>query len=74
MDRRDAELLAKQMHGVEEPSPSPILVGLVVAVFLIGVLMGGMVFAPPLHPHHASAPHDALAALAITHNAAPIVR
>ena len=74
MDRRDAELLAKQMHGVDEGSPTAMLVGVVVAVFLIGVLMGGMVFAPPLHQHHVSAPHDALAALAITHNAAPVLR
>jgi hypothetical protein len=73
MDRRDAELLAKQMRGADEPSPTAMLVGLVVAVFLIGMLMGGMVFAPPPQ-HHVSAPHDALAALATTHNGALILR
>jgi hypothetical protein len=54
MDRRDDELLAKQMHGMVPPRNDG-LVGLTVAaVFLIGLFLGATVFAPktPAPPSH----------------------
>lgn len=46
MNRRDEELLAKQMRSVEPPRHDG-LVGLTVAaVFFVGFILGGSFFAP----------------------------
>jgi hypothetical protein len=72
MTRRDEELLAKQMRGVEPPSSGG-LVGIVVAVFVVGLLVGGMVFTPPVH-HALKAPGDVVAAMALTNSSQPVLR
>lgn len=73
MDKRDQELLDKQLWGV---SPSPprndLIIGLtVVAVFFFGIAMGDILFAqksPQLILR------DAMAAISPLHGAPPIMR
>ena len=60
MDRRDEELLAKQMSGMVPPHNDGGVALAVVTVFLVGLVLGGTVFTPNT-PH--LAPHDALAAI-----------
>ena len=71
MERRDEELLAKQLRGIERPQEGG-LVGMAVAVFLVGLLVGGMVFAPPAQ--HTPAAPRALAAIPPTHVTPPVIR
>lgn len=60
MDRRDDELLAKQMSHVAPPRNDG-LVGLtVVSVFIAGLILGGIVATPK---HAPRPPHDAFAAI-----------
>ena len=58
MDRRDEELLAKQMRSVAPPRNDGVIGLMVAAVFVIGFVLGGSFFAPK-----ASAPptHDVAA-------------
>ena len=51
MNRRDAELLAKQMRGVVATQNGR-LAGVVFAVFIVGVMAGGMLFAPQSGHRH----------------------
>ena len=61
MDRRDDELLARQMRAISPPRND---VGLaMLAVFIAGLMVGAMLFANRTEP---VAPHDAMAALAAT--------
>jgi hypothetical protein len=73
MDWRDEELLAKQMRAVEAPQSGK-LVGVSVAVFMVGLLIGGMVFAPPHRKAPPAAPHDVLARIANPSDSPPIIR
>ncbi len=68
MNRRDEELLARQLHGIDAP-PTSSLAGVAVAVFLVGLLVGGMVFAPPAHSL-SGASHRTQAGLAIVNETA----
>ncbi|HZT27719.1 MAG TPA: hypothetical protein VFA57_18670 [Pseudolabrys sp.] len=59
MTRRDDELLARQMRGITSGNEG--LIGLtVLAVFVAGLAIGGIVFAPS--PTR-TPPHDAVAAV-----------
>ena len=58
MDRRDDELLAKQMRAISPPRND---LGLaLLAVFVAGLVVGAMLFANRTEP---APPHDAMAAL-----------
>lgn len=58
MDRRDDELLAKQMRAI---SPAHNDVGLaLLAVFVAGLVVGALLFATRTEP---AAPHDIVAAI-----------
>jgi len=62
MDRRDDELLARQLRGVAPPRNDG-LVGLtVVTVFFAGLSLGAYVFAPH---QDAPVPHDAVAVMSV---------
>ena len=54
MDRRDEELLAKQMRSIEPPRNDGLIVLTVAAVFFFGFVLGGSFFAPraPAPPSH----------------------
>jgi hypothetical protein len=61
MDRRDDELLAKQMRAISPPRND---VGLaLLAVFLAGLVVGAMLFANRTEP---AAPHDVMAAMTLS--------
>jgi hypothetical protein len=60
MNRRDNELLAKQMRAISPPRND---VGLaLLAVFVAGLVVGAMLFANQTEP---AAPHDVLAAMSL---------
>jgi hypothetical protein len=60
MDRRDEELLDKQLRSISPPRNDAVL-GLVgVAVFIVGLTVGAYLMAPN---HDQIAPHNAVAAL-----------
>jgi uncharacterized membrane protein len=60
MNRRDDELLAKQMRAISPPRND---VGLaLLAVFVAGLVAGAMLFANRSEP---AAPHDVLAAMSL---------
>ena len=60
MNRRDEELLAKQMCRMVPPRNDGLVALTVLTVFLIGLVLGGTVFAPNT-PR--LAPHEAIAAI-----------
>ncbi len=73
MDKRDQELLDKQLWGV---SPSPprndLIIGLtVVAMFFFGIAMGDILFA---HQPPQLTLRDAMAVISPPHDAPPIMR
>jgi hypothetical protein len=72
MNRRDEDLLARQLHGMDAP-PNGSLAGVAVAVFLVGLLVGGMVLAPPAHSLN-GASHATQGVLATVSDTAPIRR
>jgi len=62
MDRRDEELLDKQLRSITPPRNDAVF-GLVgVAVFVVGLTLGAYLAAPQ---GETPAPHDALAALSL---------
>jgi hypothetical protein len=64
MNRRDDELLAKQMRAISPPRND---VGLaLLAVFAAGLMLGAVLFAGHREP---VAPHDALAAISFSNDA-----
>lgn len=64
MDRRDDELLAKQMRAISPPRND---VGLaLLAVFAAGLMLGAVLFAGHREP---AAPHDVLAAISLPNDA-----
>ncbi len=64
MNRRDDELLAKQMRAVSPPRDD---VGLaLLAVFAAGLTLGAMLFAGN---HEPVAPHDAMAVMSLSNDA-----
>jgi len=62
MDRRDQELLDKQLRTVSPPRNDGLLGLAGVAVFVLGLLIGASLFAPP-KPQ--TAPHDAMAQMSL---------
>ena len=46
MNRRDEELLAKQMRTMAPPRNDGVIALMVAAVFLVGFVLGGSFFAP----------------------------
>lgn len=76
MDQRDQELLDKQLWGV---SPSPPrnggIIGLALAVvFLVGIAIGGIVFAHDSNQIMQIASHDTTAAISFPNVVPPTVR
>jgi hypothetical protein len=72
MTRRDEELLAKQLRGTA-PLHDGWLAPVVIAVFLVGLMVGGTLFTPPAHSG-LTAPNDALAAVTVPDNPAIKIR
>ena len=66
MNRRDDELLAKQMRAISPPRNHVSLA--LLAVFAAGVMLGAVLFAGHSEP---VAPHDAMAAMSFSSNDAP---
>jgi hypothetical protein len=63
MDRRDDELLAKQMRAI---SPSRNDVGFaLLGVFVAGLMLGAVLFAGARQP---AVPHDAMAAISLSND------
>jgi hypothetical protein len=63
MNRRDGELLAKQMRWISPPRNDYGMA--LVAVFIAGIVLGAVLFA---QPHRPVAPHDAMASLLLPHD------
>jgi hypothetical protein len=62
MDRRDEELLDKQLRSIDPPRNDAV-VGLIgIAVFIVGLTLGAYLTAPA---GEARAPHDTFAALSL---------
>jgi hypothetical protein len=66
MNRRDIELLDRQLHDTS--APRGLLGPLVFAVFVVGFLLGGMVSTH--RPDPGLTPHDVLAAKPMSSNGA----
>lgn len=64
MNRRDDELLAKQMRTISPPRNDVSLA--LLAVFAAGLMLGAVLFAGPSEP---VAPHDAMAAMSFSNDA-----
>jgi len=62
MNRRDDELLAKQLRSIEPPRNDAVLGFVGIAVFIVGLTLGAYVTGPAGENR---APHDALAALSL---------
>jgi hypothetical protein len=68
MNRRDDELLAKQLRSIDPPHNDAVLGFVGVAVFIIGLTLGAYLAGPGEN----RAPHDAMAALStLTQPAVP---
>jgi hypothetical protein len=64
MDRRDDELLAKQMRAISPPRND---VGFaLLGVFVAGLMLGAVLFAGARQP---AVPHDAMAAISLGNDA-----
>jgi tetrahydromethanopterin S-methyltransferase subunit F len=57
MDRRDRELLDKQMRGLTPPRNDGVIVGMLVAMFLVGVVLGNVLSAHQSEPIQISSVH-----------------
>jgi tetrahydromethanopterin S-methyltransferase subunit F len=57
MDRRDRELLDKQMAGLTPPRNDGVIVGMLVAMFLVGVVLGNVLSAHQSEPIQISSVH-----------------
>jgi hypothetical protein len=63
MDRRDWELLDKQIRPAQPgPPPNGVLVAMLVGLFILGATTGALLFAPGSTPHPTAG--DGTAALA----------
>ena len=51
MDRRDREFLDKQMRGLTPPRNDGVIVGMLVAMFLVGVVLGNVLSAHQSEPY-----------------------
>lgn len=66
MDRRDVELLDKELWGVSpNPSPNAAIIGLIaVAIFFVGIAIGGLFFGHVSKQVQIMS-HDAIAAISL---------
>jgi hypothetical protein len=64
MDRRDEELLDKQLRSIAPPRNDAVLGLAGVAVFIVGLTLGAYMMAP--HGENL-APHSSMAALSLEH-------
>ena len=72
MDPRDWELLNKQSGGIASPRrQNGVLIPAVVAVFLVGITVGGLVFGHETEPPLRTAFNDGTAELAFFLNGVP---
>ena len=75
MDRRDKELLDRQLqHLVPSPRSDGELMLAIVGVFLIGTVVGGIIFANKTEPPVQTASNDGTAALSFFLNGTSITR
>jgi hypothetical protein len=74
MDKRDLELLEKQLWAVSgRPPPNGVINGLtILAVFLAGIAIGDILFAPQSKPIQIT--HDRMAVVSSPNDAQPIMR
>jgi hypothetical protein len=63
MDRRDSELLDKQLRRLVPSPRSDLLMLAIVGVFLSGIVVGGLIFANKTEPPVQTASSDGTAAL-----------
>ena len=62
MDRRDQELLDKQLHAIDTTPPNGVLMLAVTTVFCAGMAVGGFLFAYTDQPPMRLAANDIVAA------------
>jgi hypothetical protein len=72
MDRRDQELLDRQLRGLNPPRNDGLIGLTVVAVFFVGIAVGGILFARHGERMRA-APNDVAAAISLVDGASPTV-
>jgi len=72
MDRRDRELLDKQLRAIyPAPRNDGVMIVMIVAMFLAGMSLGGLLSAPRSAPMQVAS-NDPVAAALAPHNVAPV--
>jgi hypothetical protein len=75
MDQRDEELLHRQLrHLVPSPRSDGVLMLAIAGVFLVGIVVGGIIFANKTEPPTQTASNDGTAALSFFLNGTPVSR
>jgi hypothetical protein len=74
MDRRDRELLDKQPRRLVPSPRDGVLMLAIVGVFLIGIVVGGIIFANKPEPPVQTAANDGTAALSFFLNGTSVTR
>jgi hypothetical protein len=76
MDRRDRELLSKQLRSYDRPGPDGAASMAMATVFFAGMVLGGMLFSLSTHDgaRARTASNDAPAAISLLNGAPTVVR
>jgi len=71
VNRRDEELLARQLRNASATPGDSVLGPIMLAVFVVGLLLGGLLFAPPGEAPRSA---DVMASISIPPNSPAIIR